>query len=86
MQICQVSASFSLRFLKRRIMNIFFENLPFMSPRQPIKFSDLDISRIKNGGLLNKLICENSNISSETAATVQFSLCPLKVYGNYKLP
>ena len=87
MQVCQVSASFSLRFLRRRILNIFFENLPFMSPRQPIKLSDLDKSRIKNGGLLNKVICEKiSNILSETAETVNFSLFTLKVYGNYKLP
>ena len=59
MQACQVSASSSVRFLRRRILNIFFlENLPFMSPRQPIKLSDLDKSHMKHGGLLNKHICE----------------------------
>ena len=48
MQVCQFSASSSLKFLRRRILNIFFfENLPFMSPRQPIKLSDLDKSCIK---------------------------------------
>ena len=73
MQVCQFSASSSLQFLRRRILNIFFENLPFMSPRQPFKLSDLDKSCVQHGGLLNKHICEKkSNISSERAETVNF--------------
>ena len=75
MQVCQFSASSSLQFLRKRILHIFFlENLPFMSPRQPIKLSDLDKSGMQHGGLLNKHICEKkkSNISSETAETVNF--------------
>ena len=44
-----------------------------MSPRQPIKLSDSDKSHMQHGGLLNKHICEKkSNISSETAETVNF--------------
>ena len=45
-----------------------------MSPRQPIKLSYLDKSRMQHGGLLNKHICEKeiSNISSKTAETVNF--------------
>ena len=39
--------------LIRRFL-IFFKHLPFMSPRQPIKLSDLDKSHMKHGGLLNK--------------------------------
>ena len=67
MQVCQFSASSSLQFLRRRILNIYFKNLPFMSPCQPIKLSDLD-SRMQHGGLLNNHICEEkTNISSETA-------------------
>ena len=61
MQVCQFSASSSLQFLRRRILNIFFENLPFMSPRQQIKLSDLDKSRMQHGGLLHKHICEKKN-------------------------
>ena len=61
MQVCQFSASSVLQFLRRRILNIFFENLPFISPRQPIKFSYLDKSRMQHGGLLNKHICEKKN-------------------------
>ena len=61
MQVCQFSASSSLQFLKRRILNISFENLPFMSPCQPIKLSYLDKSRMQHGGLLNKHICEKKN-------------------------
>ena len=61
MQVCQFSASTSLQFLRRRILNIFFENLPLMSPRHPIKLSDLDKSRLQHGGLLNKHICDKKN-------------------------
>ena len=72
MQVCQVSASSSLRFL-RRILIFFFENLPFMSPRQPIKSSDLDKSRVKDGGLLNKHFCKKkSNIPNDLAKIVNF--------------
>ena len=82
MQVCQFSASSTLQFLRRRILNIFFENLPFMSPRQPIKLSDLDKSRLQHGGLLNKHICEKkSNISSETAETVNFQFSHYKSMG-----
>ena len=62
MQVCKVSASSSLQILRRRILNIFFENLPFMLPCQPIKSSDLDKSRMKHGGLLNKHFCEKKKI------------------------
>ena len=58
MQVCQFSASSSLQFLRKRILHIFFENLPFMSLRQPNKLSDLDKNRMQHGGLLNKHICE----------------------------
>ena len=58
----------------------FLENLPFMSPRQPIKLSYLDKSRMQHGGLLNKHICgkKKSNISSETAETVNFQFSHYK--------
>ena len=80
MQVCQVSASSSLRFLRRRILNFFFENLPFMSPCQPIKSSDLDKSRLKHGGLLNKHFCEKkkSNIPSNLAEIVNFHFSHFK--------
>ena len=60
MQVCQVSASSSLRFHGRRILNIFFKNLPFMSPCQPIKLSDLDKNRMKHGGLLKRISVKKS--------------------------
>ena len=82
MQLCQFSASSSLQLLRRRILNIFFENLPFMSPRQPIRLSDLDKSCMQHGGLLNKHICDKkSNISSETAETVNFQFSHYKSMG-----
>ena len=59
MQVYQISAS--LQLLRRRILNFFSENLPFMSPCQPIKLSYLDKSRMQHGGLLNKHMCEKKN-------------------------
>ena len=50
-----------------------------MLPRQPIKLSDLDRSCIQHGGLLNKR--EKSNISSETAETVNFQFSHYKSMG-----
>ena len=58
MQVCQVSASSSIQFLRRRILKIFFENLPFMSPNQPIKSWDLDKSGMKHGELPHKHFCK----------------------------
>ena len=45
-----------------------------MSPRQPIKLSELDKSRMKHGGLLNKYFCKkkNSNILNDLAEIVNF--------------
>ena len=56
MKVCQVSSSSSLGFLRRRILK-----LPFMSPCQPIKSSDLDKSRMKHEGLLNKHFCKKKS-------------------------
>ena len=82
MRVCQFLGSSSKQFLRRRILNIFFENLPFMSPRQPIKLSYLDKSRMQHGGLLNKHICEKkSNIPSQTVETVNFQFSHHKDMG-----
>ena len=44
-----------------------------MSPCQPIKSSDLDKSRMKHGGLLNKHFCKKlSNIPNDLAEIVNF--------------
>ena len=54
-----------------------------MSLRQPIKLSDLDKSRMKHGGLLNKHTCgkKRVNISCETAETVNFYFSHTKSMG-----
>ena len=77
MQVSQFSASSTLQFLRRRILNIFFENLPFMSPRQPIKLSYLDKSLMQHGGLLNRHICEKKN---------QISLVRQQKLSNFSFP
>ena len=77
MQVCQVSASSSLRFLRRRFFIFFPENLPFMWPCQPIKLSDLDKSRMKHGGLLNKYICEKIQIPPVRQQKLSISTFPI---------
>ena len=77
MQVCQVSTSSSLQFLRRRLLNIF-RKFTFMSPRQPIKLSDLDKSRMKHGGLLNKYFCkEKIQISPMTWQKLSISIFPI---------
>ena len=44
-----------------------------MLPRQPIKLSDLDKSRMQHEGLLNKNICEKKNQISPVRLNFQFS-------------
>ena len=56
-----------------------------MSPRQQIKLSDLDKSHMKRQGLLIKDICgKKSNISNETAETVNFEFSHYKSMGTIK--
>ena len=59
---------------KKRNFEYFFKNLPFMSPRQPIKYSDLDKSPIKRGVLLDKHFCKNmfTNIPNDSVEIVNF--------------
>ena len=45
---------------EKKNFEYFFENLPYMSPRQPIKLRDLDKNRMKRGGLLNKHFCKKN--------------------------
>ena len=53
-----------------------------MSPRQPIKLSDLDKSRMKHGGLLNKYFCKKkSNIPNDFAEIVNFHFSHYKSMG-----
>ena len=71
------SFSFILLTVSEKNFEYFFDNLPFMSPRQPIKLSYLDKSRMKHGGLLNKHILisvkrKTTNISTETAEISNF--------------
>ena len=77
MQVCQVSASSSLRFLRRRLLNIFRKFTLYVAPTT-IKLSDLDKSRIKHGGLLNKYFCkEKIQISPMTWQKLSISTFPI---------
>ena len=72
------SFSFILLIVSEKNFEYFFENLPFMSPRQPIKLRDLDKRRMKRGGLLriNNSVNKYSNISNDSAEIVNFPLFP----------
>ena len=63
-----------LTIFEKKNFEYIFKNLTFMSPPQPIKSSDLDKSRIKHGGLLNKHFCKKKkkNISNDLAEIVNF--------------
>ena len=53
-----------------------------MSPRQPIKLSDLDKSSMKHRGLLNKYFCKKkSNIPNDLAEIVNFHFSHYKSMG-----
>ena len=72
------SFSSILLTVSEKNIEYFFENLPFMSPRQPIKLSDLDKSRMKHGGLLNKYFCKKKiQISPMTWQTLSISTFPI---------
>ena len=43
---------------EKKIFKHFYKNQPFLRPRQPIKFTDLDKSHMKRRGLLNKYFCK----------------------------
>ena len=67
----------SISFIKQtvsenKIFKDFFENLPFLGPKQPIKVSDQGEGHLKRSALLNKHFSKN----------IKFSLFPLLVYGN----
>ena len=62
-----------------KIFEYFIENLPFMLPWQPIKFSDLDKIHMNRRGLLKKHFCKkNLNICSETPKIANFNFSRYK--------
>ena len=76
--ISMPSFSFILLMISEKNFDFFFENLPFMSPCQPIKSSDLDKSRMKHGGLLNKHFFKKFfKISQMTCQILSISTFPI---------
>ena len=62
-----------LMISEEKIFEYLFENLPFILPWQPIKFSDLDKIHMNRRGLLKKHFCKkNLNICSEAAKVANF--------------
>ena len=74
----QLHPPFLLMVSEKKNFEYFFENLPFMSPCQPIKSSDLDKSRMKHGGLLNKYFYKKKiQISPMTWQKLSISTFPI---------
>ena len=46
---------------EKKIFKHFYKNRPFLPPRHPIKYTDLDKSHMKHRGLLNKHFCKKNN-------------------------
>ena len=71
---------FLLTISEKENFEYFFENLPFMSPRQPIKSRDLDKSHMKQRGLLNRHFCKKkkSNIPNDLVKIVIFQFSHYK--------
>ena len=64
---------------QRKNFEYFFENLPFMSPRQPIKLTIWTkvVCNMEDHSI-NISVKKKSNISSETAETVNFQFSHYK--------
>ena len=77
MQVCQVSASSSVQFLRRRILNIFRKFTLRVAPSTNLIIKRFGQSHMKHGGLLNKYICEKkSNIPNDLAEIVNCLIRP----------
>ena len=75
--------SFIPHMVSEKIFKHFYENRPFLLPRQPIKFTDLDKSHMKRRGILNKYFCKEkkSNIPNDLAEMVNFHFSHYKSMG-----
>ena len=68
---------------EKKNFEYFFENLPLMFPCQPTKSSDLDKSRMKHGGLLNKHFCKKKiNNPNDVAEIANFHFSHYKSMEN----
>ena len=78
-QVCQVSASSSIWFLRRRFLNIFTKIDHFLPPRQPIKYTDVDKSSMKQleDYSINISVKKIPNISIETEKKCKYPLFQL---------
>ena len=67
---------------ENKIFKHSYENRPFLPPKQPIKFTDLDKSHMKRRGLLNKHFCKKkiqiSPIRQKKLLTSSFPIRPNK--------
>ena len=68
---------------EKKIFKHFYEHLPFLPHRQPIKFTDLNKSRIKRKRLLNKHFRKKKypNIPNVTEKIVNFLFSHYKSMG-----
>ena len=85
--ICQVSASCLHPYMvsEKKIFKHFYENRPFLPPRQPIKFTDLDKSHMKRRGLLNKHFCKKKKIKISPMRQKKWSISSFPIISLWEL-
>ena len=69
---------------EKKIFKHFYENRPFLRPRQPIKFTDLDKSHMKRRGLLNKHFCKK-NFKISPMRQKKLSISPFPIISLWEL-
>ena len=84
-QFCEVSASSPLWLLRRWVFNMFFANLAFRLPWQPIKLKTLHKNDTLDRGLPKEHFCKTKYLQWGSSKGL-VSLFPLQVNGNFKLP
>ena len=83
MQVCQFSASSSVQFLRKRILHIYFRKFThYVAPStNQIKRFGQNVVCNMDDYSINIYVKKNSNISSETAETVNFHFSHYKSMG-----
>ena len=87
MQVCQVSSSSYLRFLRRRILNIFSEIYPLCHPvNQSNEAIWTKVVRNMEDYSINISVKKISNIPNDLAEIVNFHFSHYKSMELFKLP
>ena len=70
---------------EKKIFKHFYENWPFLPHRQPIKFTDLDKSRMKRKRLLNKHFCKKNKFQISPMRQKKLSISSFPIISLWEL-